>query len=357
MKKILSLIFVVIVFSASAEDDFYQISLTPYIEESSQQEALTTNILLDKLNQIALHYSVTGNNSIVDRFVITANTRELEKMCMNSTPVKYAVRLMLSIYIGDGDIGTLFSTYSTEIKGVGESYEEAYISAYKKIDTNNKKLLSSVERGYNRIHEFYENNYNSIIQRSKVLASQGNYDEAIYNLFTIPSTCSGFQQAQELAGQLANEENEQYNEKILTSAMACWAASSNKEGASKAQKILDGLKSPSNNVLIKAQIFTNEMALWIQKLEEQENKIEFQRIQNEHQENMAQIKADAQTTQTQIRAKSRENVALINATSQVAQTHIKAKSYENIARVNAARDVAVSYYNSRPRRVYHFHWW
>ena len=356
MKKIISIIFLAIVFNANANDDFYQISLTPYIEESLQQHAIANDILLDKLNQIALYYSMSGN-SIVDRFVITANTRELEKVCMSTTPVKYAVQLMLSIYIGDGDVGTLFSTYSTEIKGVGDSFEEAYVNAYRKIDTNNQRLLNSVKKGYDRIHQYYEANYNSILQRSNALANQGKYDEAIYNLFTIPSTCSGFQQAQELAAQLATEENEKYNEKILTNAMACWAASSNYNGARRAQEILDGLKSPSNEVLSKAQKLTNEMAKWVQNLEEQENKIEFQRIQNEHKENMAQIKADAQTTQTKIRAKSRENVALINATSQIAQTHIKAKSNENIARVNAARDIAVSYYNSRPRTVYHFHWW
>lgn len=325
--------------------DFDKITLAPNIESTQVLDANANRIMRDKLSQLALASGFTSKG-IDDRFVITSHATELESVVMPSTPTKYVVRLLVTIYVGDGEVGTLFSSYTSEAKGIGTTQDEAYANAYKRIKTRSPELIASIKQGGMKIIDFYNANYSSIIANAQAIAKQGKYDEAIYNLFTIPEACKGYEQAQQLAGKLAFQAAEQYNDQIITRARAAWAASPNEQGADQAQRILAEMSNPSSNSIAKAQKLAKEMATRLQNVEDQRLRLERLQAQYDHAERMAEIKEDARTERTRI-----------NANASVQRTQIRANARQNVAAINAARDIAVSYYNSRPRRVYHYHWW
>ncbi len=325
--------------------DFDKITLAPSIESTQVLDAKANRIMRDKLSQLAIASGFTSKG-LDDRFVITSHATELESIVMPTTPTKYIMKLMVTIYVGDGEVGTLFSSYSTEVKGIGTTQDEAYANAYQRIKTRDPELINTIKAGGIKIIDFYNANYPSIIANAKALAWQGNYDEAIYNLFTIPVACNGYNQAQQLAGELAFQASEQYNNQVITRAKAAWAASPNESGANQAQKILAEMNNPSLKAIESAQKLTKEMASRLQNVEDQRLRLERLQAQYEHSERMAEIKEDARTERTRI-----------NANARVERTRINANARQNIAATRAARDIAVAYYNSRPRRVYHYHWW
>lgn len=314
--------------------DFDKIVLAPNIETSQVLDGKANKILESKLAQLVLNSGLTSKG-VNDRFVITAHAVELESVCMPSTPTRYSIKLMLTIYVGDGEKGTLFSSYTVELKGIGNSNDDAYAAAYKRLNIKDPQLIASVQDGSRRIVDYYEANYQSIISRAKTLSNQGEFNEAIYELFAIPPMCSGYSQAQTLAGQLAIKASDQYNGEVITRARAAWAASPNENGSEQAQRILAEMSNPTPAMLTKAQQFTKEMATRLQNVEDQRLKLERLQAQYEHKEEMARIKADAKVETARINANARQNIAA----------------------TKAARDIAVAYYNSRPRRVYHYYWW
>ena len=314
--------------------DFDKIVLAPNIETTQVKDGKANKILKDRLSQLAIISGFTSNG-IDDRFVITAHAVELESVCLPTMPTRYSVELMVTIYVGDGELGTLFSSYSVQVKGVGNDNDDAYASAYRRIYIRDPRLIESIQYGGQKIIDYYNANAEAIISRAKAMSKQGNYDQAIYELFMIPSTCGAYNRAQELAGNIASEASERYNDQVITRARACWAASPDASGADQAQRILTEMRNPSSGSIKKAQQLTNEMAARLENVEDQRLKLERAQAQYAHSERMAEIKADAQVERTRINANARQNIASINA----------------------ARDIAVSYYNSRPRRVYHYHWW
>ncbi len=336
MKKIILLLLVVgcFAFARAQKYDFDKIVLAPNIETEQLKNGKANRILTDRLSQLAIKSGFTSKG-IDDRFVITAHSTELESVCMSTTPTRYSISLMVTIYVGDGEQGSLFSSYSVEVKGVGNDNDDAYANAYRRINISDPRLIESIRVGGQKIIDYYNANSAAIISRAKTLAKQGSFDQAIYELFTIPAVCGAYSEAQKLAGTLATQASEQYNDQVITRARACWAASPDPNGADQAQRILAEMSNPSAASIKKAQQLTKEMAARLQNVEDQRLKLERAQAQYAHAERMAEIKADAQVETTRINANARQNIASINA----------------------ARDIAVSYYNSRPRRVYHYHWW
>ena len=260
---------------------------------------------------------------------------ELDAEGRRAVPVKYALRIMLTIYVGDGIDGMMFSSYSVELKGIGSSLDDAYLSAYRKLSINNPELINSVETGRARIIDYYNSHSAEIISHAKSLAKAGNYDEAVYQLFLIPPMCNGYDDAQNFAGQFAAEACNKSNETILANARAAWAASPDESGAREAQRILGQISNPSDNISAKSNALSKEIAARLQHVEDKQMQLEEQRERNRHAESMQTIRSAESVAKTQI-----------NANASVART-----------RALAARDVAVAYYNSRPRVVYHVHWW
>ena len=199
MKKIYIIILAIMTnivsYGQTNGDRIGSISLNPFILEEENLDESSTIALRNKLQQIATVAGMTGEG-FDNRFVITAHLQELEKSETATIPSKTAIKAAATIYIGDGIDGTLFSSYTTEIKGIGDTESQAYSSIIRKIQVRDPKLQEAVETGKQRIIQYYDQIAPNIISSAQAAAKGGNFDEAISMLFAIPMANSQFSTAQ-----------------------------------------------------------------------------------------------------------------------------------------------------------------
>ncbi len=288
-----------------------KIVLTPYVE-SSQDTPQADKILLDKLSRIVTQNGMVGNG-LSTPFIITAHAIELDKTQTATAPVKTVVNLSVTVYIGNGDDGTLFSSCNFEVKGIGGTTAEAYASAYRKININNPELGAAIQVGKERVSEYYNANASDIISRAKAQAAAGQYDDAYNSLLSIPSICDQYEQAQVLIAKYSKQQLEASNLELITKARAAWSASPTEAGAAEAEGYIGQIESPSDKVTAQATTLLNEISSRLQRQQAQERADRLKAQQNAHS----------------------EKLALINGAAKVA----------------AARAA------SRPRVVYNIHWW
>ncbi len=169
--------------------DAGRIILTSYVpSENSQVPARAQKILKNKLNQIATKNGM-GGNSPDGRFIITPEVSLLTKDITPTAPPMTAVTIEVTLYIGDGVEGTLFSSSSLTLKGVGTNEDKAFISALKRINYRNKAFVSLIEEGKEKIVTYYESQCDFIIKEASTLADKKEYEEAILKLIAVPQVC------------------------------------------------------------------------------------------------------------------------------------------------------------------------
>lgn len=301
---------------AQGADKTGMISLKPYIPEDAGLSPKLHKQLMTKMSQIASAAGMAGEG-FDNRFIITANIQETELAETATIPVKMAASLAVTFFVGDGIDGTLFSSCTVNVKGIGDNKEDAYYAAIRKISPRKPELLQAVELGKQRIVQYYNSVGPEIINTAKAAAAGGQYDEAISMLFAIPMSSDIYPEAQRLIAEYGAASLEAYNQSLLANAQAAWAASPNEEGAEKAREFISQMQMPSQDILTKTQKLSREIATRLQAVSDREWKLErdirMAEIKNEHEQNMATIRA--------------------------------------------AESVAKAYASSRPRVVYHVHWW
>ena len=210
--------------NAKSYDDFGRIMLSTYIERGKTQLPPTSyNVLQNKLTNI-----ITKNglgSAVGQRFIITANCNLLTKDITSTTPPMHAYTVEVTLYVGDGIEGTLFATYSTTCKGVGETPDKAYLAALKNIKTNTPEIADFLEEGKTRIIEYYNSQCDFFITDARSQAAMENYDEALYMLLSIPNVCKDcYMRAQaEIPGMYKNKIDKECAS-YLTQARSAWMA-------------------------------------------------------------------------------------------------------------------------------------
>lgn len=307
---------VALAFSATAmgqtAKDIGLISLNPYIPESEGLGQKATAMLQSKLLQIATVNGMSGSG-FDNRFIITAHIQKLRSSQTQTFPQKNAVEVSIGIYVGDGLDGTLYSSYTCEAKGIGDSEDQAIASAIRKVVPTQEALQSAIVKGKEQILNYYDKMSGSILQTAKATAAAGKYDDAINMLFAIPMNNKDFQTAQALIAQYGSTSLDNKNSEIVRQTRSAWSANPTEEGASEASTILQKLDAPSAKVQAEAKSLQSEMASRLKAVSDREYQQELQQEQNEKEERLAAIKA--------------------------------------------AASVAKAYIANRPRVVYHYHWW
>lgn len=318
-----------------------QIHLTPYLPENmSLKSPSAYNVLLNKLNNlISQNGLVVSDNS--QRFIITCNCVEVSKHIVAGAPNKIAYTLDCGFYIGDGMTGVKYASTSIQTKGVGNSENKAYMNAIKNIKIKSQQISSLIDIGSKRIIQYYETNKNDIFSKANACVSNGDFDEAIYQLTLVPQGCSYYEKAQDKLIEVYNLKTETHDRQLLMQAKSIWASNQNKESASQAVDILSDI-SPSSSAYDEAQALLNNINNGVKRINDREW-AEYSR-QQEHNRKMDVLDAKAKMQ------RDKQN-------AEITQTTIKAAAVVRMQKIQAARDVAVAYARSRPRIVYHIHGW
>ncbi len=179
-------------------DDLGRVSLTSFIPD--QIEGLTSSVqsnLLSKLKQIVTKNGL-GSGDLNNRFILTANVVVLSKDIISSAPLMHAYTLEVTLYIGDGIEGTLFSSTSVILKGVGETETKAYNAALKNLITTDAKYQNFLDQGKRKIIEYFNSKCDFILKDAITKANSKDYDEALFILLGVPQVCKNcFDKAQD----------------------------------------------------------------------------------------------------------------------------------------------------------------
>ena len=238
--------------------------------------------LKNKLNQIILKNGFASNN-YNSRFILTANIIVVSKDITSTAPPMHAYTFDINLYIGDGVSGTLFSTTSVQVKGVGQNETKAYTQAINNLKVESSELLTFIKSGKEKIIEYYNINCNTIIKESNLLATQNKYDEAIFNLISIPSACSQcYDKAIAEIGPLYKKMIDRDCKLKLTEATNIWNANQTLEAANQAGSLLSTIEPQSScfnevkqlNTKIANRVHEIDAREWKYKLKEQEQKSE-----------------------------------------------------------------------------------
>jgi hypothetical protein len=167
-------------------DDAARIAITPQVSDQ-EIPASAKKMLMNKMRQIATKNGLSGDSEN-PFFVMDASVDVLSKEITPTAPPMHALNLQINFYIKGVD-GNVYSETSYTTKGVGKNETKAYLQGLKNINTSKGQFKAFVERGKTKIIEYYNSQCDFVLSKGKALQKQGNNEEAIKVLSSVPSVC------------------------------------------------------------------------------------------------------------------------------------------------------------------------
>ncbi|OFX52526.1 MAG: hypothetical protein A2046_06100 [Bacteroidetes bacterium GWA2_30_7] len=229
--------------SGAKMDDKGRLALTAWVPEQIEgmPEAARKN-LENKLKQIITSNGMSGS-PFSSRFIMTANVTVLTKDLTTTAPPMQAYTLDVTLYIGDGFEGKSFASYSTTVKGVDVNETKAYMSALKNIKTSDPGYQAFIEKGKNKIIEYFNSQCDFIIKDAKTLASQNKFEEAIWKLTSVPDVCADcYNKCMDAVAPIYKQQIDRDCKLKLTEASNLWAANQTVDAANQAGTILSTIE-------------------------------------------------------------------------------------------------------------------
>jgi hypothetical protein len=296
-------------------DDAARITLATVVPD--QIEGLTPaaqSNLENKLSQIVSKNGM-GGSSLNNRFIITANVVVATKDITATAPPMHAYTLDITLYIGDGIEGTLFSNTTVTLKGVGETETKAYMAALKNLKVDDPKYQVFMEKGKQKIIEYYNSKCDFILKEAEMLANKNDFDAAISKLVSIPEVCKQcYDKAMDAVAPIYKKQIDRQCKLNVAEATSAWNKSQDAKGASAAGAFLATI-DPAASCYAEATALSNAIGKRIKELDQREWDFKLKQ--------------------------QKDDVDIRKAT------------------IQAARDIGVAYGNNQPRNVtYNYRsWW
>lgn len=303
MKKLLFLVFLISLNNIFAQnnlgktDDLGRIELATILNKNIPQNA--SKLLENKVSQIITRNGLGGSSN--SRFVVAVNVVEVTKDITATAPPMHAYTLDVNFYIADGIEGTVFSSTSIQVKGVGATDDKAYIAALKNVKPADMGLKSMIETGKNKIVEYYNLKCDFILKEADVAMMRSQYDEAYVILGAVPNICKDcFSMAQDKMTEVYKKKLNEDASKIMNEAKSAWG----QKDVETALNILATMPYGSSLEEDKEKL-VGEITAYVEKVQDEAKKAEMKREQrefelrkqqmiNDHQEMMSAINAEVQ---------------------------------------------------------------
>ena len=231
---------------AAAQNSDSNIALGTYIPyEMEQVPSAARQILETKLGQMVTKNGIS-DVSYNSRFIITPNVSIMSKDVIGSAPPKIVLNLDITLYIGDGLNGTLYTSKSFNVKGVGSNETKAYIEAIKNMKTNSADVQVFVTEGKQKIINFFNNNCELIQKEANTLANQNRYEEALGLLVNVPVNSTCYDKVGKSLKTMYQKTIDRDCQLQLAEATAIWNASQNLAAANEAGDILASIEPSSS---------------------------------------------------------------------------------------------------------------
>ncbi len=238
MKRSLYTLILLVTTFMVAQENNNGIMLGAYIPEQAEDiPSYAKSMLINKLGQIITQNGISDNvyNS---RFIITPNITVLSKNITATAPPKVALNLDVTLYIGDGVAGNLFSSQSIQLKGVGTNETKAYMAALKQLKPKNPQIQNFILKGKQKIIDYYNTNCGLMLKKAQALESQNEYEQALIVMTNVPEASDCFNKVKAKIKSLYIKAINRDCIKKLNEANSIWAANQDIEAANLAGAIL-----------------------------------------------------------------------------------------------------------------------
>ena len=189
------------------------------------------------------------------QFILTITTTPLDKDIIPGPPMKISEKMEMNLYIVDAYAKTIFSTTSMTVKGLGETENKCYLNAITHMPLQTPQIAKFIDEGKTKIIEYYDHEGEQIMKKAQYLASQKQYEEALYWVSLIPQQSKHYDAALAAGLNIYQQYIDNQCNINLAAARQAWAAEQNKTGAYAAGEYLA-------NILPDAKCYGEAMELY-----------------------------------------------------------------------------------------------
>lgn len=256
-------------FGAIADDCNIHFMVAP-IEQGDDVPDEINDLLMTRL---AIAVTATGvvASPDVDRFFITGKINHLYKDVVPGPPISSVMRSTLTLYVGDVINHKVYATTSFDLRGVGTSESRAFVNALSQLNGKNAKLIQFVEKGRQKVLDYYNKEYPSLIRQAQQAASLKNFEEALSIVTSIPECCVGYEQAYNATLSIYDKYINYVCHTLISKARAAWSASPDEYGAQSAYSFLTQI-DPDASCYAEATALHNEIKKVVKENWDFENK-------------------------------------------------------------------------------------
>lgn len=290
MKRILLLFIALVTVVANyAQDNTSKISINAWVdEEDVPKEA--ARYLDNKLQQWIADNGF-ADNDVFDRFVLAAKIDIVQKNITPTAPIRVSTKMDITLFVGDIVENKQYASCSMQVSAIGTNDIKAYINAFRKIDTQQKRIQTMLNNAKAKIVDYYTYHCAEIKTRANGLAAWQQYDEAISFLTSVPNICSDcFMQCQAQAITIYRQKINTEAVALLNQAKDVWATNKSKEGAMEVANIIAGINPQAANYS-EVDKLRNEIASHLQAEERQAWNMLMQQQAHEQQKELKAIEA------------------------------------------------------------------
>lgn len=200
-----------------------------------------------KLQNILISHGFV-NNGYIERYVLTARIDVTQKDIAPTTPVRIIEKMDITFMVGDVIENKVYTSVTIQSSGIGKNENTAFISAFRGIKNDNPEISKMLNIAKKEIIDFYTNNCSEIIERTKSLVATQAYDEALFQLTSVPNICNDcFIKCQEQIRKVYKLKIDSEASTLLEKAKNVWAANQNEQGANEVADIISNINPNSAN--------------------------------------------------------------------------------------------------------------
>lgn len=191
--------------------------------ETTVIPATAINFLKTKLKQAATRNGM-GATEDVRQFYLTCSYTTIEKHIVQGAPAKHFYTNEMDFFVVDAFAQKIFTSTSIEVKGVGNSAEQATIASLRAFSPSSSAIASFIKESNKKILAYYDAQYKTIILKAQSLAKVYQYDEALFQLSMVPEACVGYKEIISVATEIYQKYIDDQANKALAKATAIWNA-------------------------------------------------------------------------------------------------------------------------------------
>lgn len=239
MKHFILFIFIWMLGLQTTKAQDCDIPLSPVVTPSADGNnfAQVESYLTNRLRMLTSKANITAGLTN-GQFAITCGYDIIDKQIISGEPTKIVYSINCVMHVVDLKGKRIYSSYSKELRGIGDNETKALINTFQKVNLDNADIKNFVQQGKLKIIEYYDGNYQNIIKDAKANAAMKNFDAAIYSLMSVPECCKGYDAVAKEAKSVYQQFVNQHCNENLAQARAAWIAAPNSEGAATASVYL-----------------------------------------------------------------------------------------------------------------------